>query len=299
MNVSVIIPLFNKAPFIERAIRSVFSQTHAAYELIIVDDQSTDDSLEIAQSCAKKCAGSGSATSVQFLQNPVNRGPGASRNVGIEAATGDWLIFLDADDEYGPDLFATAQALNSRTPASLIVLSYTRLPDNYVRPAFDTVPDWLVPDSPNAMLMRQPLQFVFDRRFTLGPGSNATVRRDKLGGIRFDETSYVYEGVDFWFRAIRNVAEQDGACYWLTDPHHFVHTIDDSLIRKPLALDAITPPGAVIRYQNSTDRFERGLYNRIVNMWYPHDLSRLHDTQEKEEFERRYAHLLAANEIGN
>lgn len=88
--VSVIMPLYNKRPYVKRAIESVQQQTFTNWELIIVDDGSTDSSTdEIPQ---------GDSRIRLFCQE--NKGPAAARNKGIMMASGDFITFLDADDYY-------------------------------------------------------------------------------------------------------------------------------------------------------------------------------------------------------
>jgi glycosyltransferase involved in cell wall biosynthesis len=90
---SVIIPVYNSATTLVRAVESVLAQSWPAHEIIVVDDGSSDNSLELARG----------------LDDPVrviaqaNAGVSAARNRGAEKATGDWLAFLDADDYYYPD----------------------------------------------------------------------------------------------------------------------------------------------------------------------------------------------------
>lgn len=97
MRVSVVIPLYNKAPYIGRALDSVAAQDFTDFELIVVDDGSTDGGAEIAE-------GYGDAR-VRLVRQP-NAGPGAARNRGIEEARGAIIAFLDADDEWLPGYLA-------------------------------------------------------------------------------------------------------------------------------------------------------------------------------------------------
>jgi len=90
---SVIIPVYNSAETLPRAIASVVEQTWPAHEIIVVDDGSTDNSLQVA---------SGFASQVRVIHQS-NAGVSAARNRGAESATGGWLAFLDADDWYYPD----------------------------------------------------------------------------------------------------------------------------------------------------------------------------------------------------
>jgi len=91
--VSVIIPTYNRAAFITRAIDSVFAQTCRNFELIIVDDGSTDATVELLQRYKGQ----------SVLLRTGHLGPGAARNRGITAACGEWIAFLDSDDLWLPE----------------------------------------------------------------------------------------------------------------------------------------------------------------------------------------------------
>ena len=91
--VSVIIPLYNKEIIVEKALRSVLQQTFKGFELIIVDDGSTDNSLNIVKSIKDERI---------TLIKQENGGPSKARNTGIKAAKSHWIVFLDADDELTP-----------------------------------------------------------------------------------------------------------------------------------------------------------------------------------------------------
>ncbi len=97
--VSVVIPCFNSAIFLNESVASIVSQSVPVEEIIIVDDASTDDSFEVANSLSTKS----SSVKIVVHRNPDNQGPGRSRNTGIAAATGDYVAFLDADDVWLPD----------------------------------------------------------------------------------------------------------------------------------------------------------------------------------------------------
>jgi glycosyltransferase involved in cell wall biosynthesis len=90
--ISVMIGVYNGAPYLREAIESVRSQTYRPYELIVVDDGSDDGSGEIAQSFEE----------VQYIYQP-RAGNGAARNRAVEAASADFFAFLDADDRFVPN----------------------------------------------------------------------------------------------------------------------------------------------------------------------------------------------------
>jgi glycosyltransferase involved in cell wall biosynthesis len=90
--ISVIIPTYNRAFCLERAISSVLAQVGADFELIVVDDGSTDGTRELLKPLVV-------TGRLRYLAQP-NRGVSAARNLGIRAAQGSWLAFLDSDDEW-------------------------------------------------------------------------------------------------------------------------------------------------------------------------------------------------------
>lgn len=103
---SVIIAVYNGEKTLARAIDSVLAQTHPACEIIVVDDGSTDTSAEIAASYGPP---------VRLLRQP-NRGVAAARNLGVRAARGEWVAFLDADDYYYPERLALTARLIDTYP---------------------------------------------------------------------------------------------------------------------------------------------------------------------------------------
>lgn len=120
MLVSVIIPLFNKGPYIARCLVSVASQSFNDFEVIIVDDGSTD---------------TGAAQARNFPDDRVrvisqtNRGPGHARNRGVDAARGELIAFLDADDEWLPSyLSESVRLLTSNPEAATVSSGYLEMP---------------------------------------------------------------------------------------------------------------------------------------------------------------------------
>ncbi len=94
--VSVITPAYNAALFLEEAVKSVQMQTFADWEMIIVDDCSTDSTFQIASLLAKE------DKRIKVFQNERNSGVAFTRNVALDAATGEYIAFLDSDDMWLP-----------------------------------------------------------------------------------------------------------------------------------------------------------------------------------------------------
>lgn len=94
--ITVIIPTFNRERYVQRAIDSVLNQSFKDYELVVVDDGSTDNTRPALQHYG---------TRIRYIYQ-TNQGVSAARNTGIEAATGEWVAFLDSDDEWMTDYLA-------------------------------------------------------------------------------------------------------------------------------------------------------------------------------------------------
>ena len=117
---SVIIPLYNKAPYIENALHSVYAQTCADYELIVVDDGSKDDSKAVAERVLACCP-----VSYQLISQ-ANAGVSLARNNGVAASHGEYLCFLDADDWWEPTFLEEMAKLIAEYPdAGIYGTGYT------------------------------------------------------------------------------------------------------------------------------------------------------------------------------
>ncbi len=113
VNVSVVIPAFNAAITIARALDSMLIQTYPASEIIVVDDCSSDDTRAIAESYADK--------GVRLLALEQRRGASGARNAGIAAAKGEAIAFLDSDDEWlNPKLELQVAILTSSPSISFV-----------------------------------------------------------------------------------------------------------------------------------------------------------------------------------
>lgn len=118
MRLSVVIPCYNASAFVEEAVRSAQAQTRKADEIIVVDNASTDDTVERAARC-----GAG----VRVIRNATNLGPAANVNVGVRSSTGDAIALLHADDVWLPEHLSTLEALLSHHADALFVFTRVRM----------------------------------------------------------------------------------------------------------------------------------------------------------------------------
>ena len=106
MTISIIIPIYKVEPYIERCIQSVLRQTYRDLEIILVDDCTPDRSMEMAKACIEQSPLSKDLKFI-FLRHEQNRGLSVARNTGMEAATGEYVMFIDSDDHITDDCVET------------------------------------------------------------------------------------------------------------------------------------------------------------------------------------------------
>ena len=187
MKLSVVIPLYNKARHIERAVNSVLAQSYSDFELIVVDDGSTDGGGERVKEF-------GDSRLVLISQS--NAGECAARNRGIESASCDLIAFLDADDEWLPQFLETVVKLRERFPdAGIYATSY-----QYSQGDKSWAPHFLgVPDLPEGGLIEDYFRAALGRSPVIA--SAAMVPKlvfDELGG--FPSGVIIGGDLDTWAR---------------------------------------------------------------------------------------------------
>lgn len=117
--VTVLVTLYNKGPFIEETLRSILNNTFTDLELLVVDDASTDQGPEIVRSIADP--------RIRFLPSAVNTGRGAAANRGYDAARGEYIAVIDADDRMHPERIARQVAFLDAHPEVVAVGSWIEL----------------------------------------------------------------------------------------------------------------------------------------------------------------------------
>ena len=121
MKISAVIPTYNNAAYIAEAVESILAQTHPVDEIIVVDDGSSDNTEALIEAITKKTG------KLAYIKQ-ANQGPSSARNTGIEAASGDWIAFLDADDLWTVDKIAQQiAALDSEPSLKLIAADMSEM----------------------------------------------------------------------------------------------------------------------------------------------------------------------------
>jgi|SRR5262245_54078978 glycosyltransferase involved in cell wall biosynthesis len=149
--VSVVIPTYNAEPYIVGTLFSVLRQRHPGLvkvEILVVDDNSTDGTLSAVETIAASYPGE-----IRVIRQQRNCGPAVARNRGLRDATGDFICFLDADDQYVPGFFAFCVEVLHRQPDAAAIVTGVELV-NCHRPVDPVLYEALVASIPSNVLLR-------------------------------------------------------------------------------------------------------------------------------------------------
>ena len=227
--VSILLPAYNSRHLIGTAVSSVLSQTERRFELIVINDCSTDDTAEVVARYARQDA------RVRLLHMPRNGGPAAARNVGFDVARGSWIALIDSDDAYVPQRLARLLQLADANGADMVS-------DNLLMQPVGGTPYLLIP--PELLSRPQHLtaaEFVFRNigdpkhpRLSYG-FMQPIIRREFLlrNDIRHDERNRFGEDFMLYMACLRA-----GARWWIT-PEVLYHYA--------------TRPGSLTEVQSSGD----------------------------------------------
>ncbi len=173
---SIVIPLYNKAATVKRTIDSVLHQTCQDFEVVVVDDGSKDDGASVVKSIGD--------SRIMIVKQP-NAGVSAARNSGIERANGQFVTFLDADDEYAPNHLETIKHLVETYPDyNVYATSYKIVSgETESKPMIKNL-RFKVSKNENEGVMKSFFLTVASKHSPVHIGSIA-VRRNALGEIRF------------------------------------------------------------------------------------------------------------------
>jgi len=200
--VSVVMPFWNAERFIQEAIESVFMQSYAHWELVLIDDGSTDQSTAIAQRYAVRHPGR-----VRYLEHAghQNRGQSASRNVGIGCTGGEYVAFLDADDVWLPLKLQEQVAILNANPEAGMVYGASQYWRSWTGDPEDFHRDYVTKLGVEADSLVRPhrlLTLYLESRALTPCPSNVLLRREVIedvGGFeeRFQGTRLMYEDQAF------------------------------------------------------------------------------------------------------
>lgn len=179
--ITIITPTFNRGHLIARAIESVLKQSYSNFEYIIVDDASTDNTEKVIKSF--------SDSRIRYMKYENNGGNAVARNIGVNAATGDFIAFLDSDDEYLPYYLEQAYTRLTNSPTADFLWSGTKTVaiDGSFK-EFIWIPK----------RKQEPNQFLYELHVGIGRGF--LINKKCFQNLKFDERLRTAVDTDFLIR---------------------------------------------------------------------------------------------------
>ena len=235
--VSIIVPAYNTEKYIADAIESVLRQTYPYFELIIVDDASTDRTAEVVQSFSDQ--------RIKLIRHTSNKGPGAARNTAIEAARGKWMAVLDADDQWKANRLERLVNVLKKAGDNYFVA-------DYILYCFDTpsgLKPWRIGTQINKNTIfcgRDWMDFDLCNFIKIGfPGTKPILPLDRIKQFRLNYNSHCFYGEDFEFEC-----------------HLFRIGLTLRLINEPLYLYRVTPGSLTSKLNKYEHLFK--VYERLI-----------------------------------
>lgn len=275
--IGVIITVYNKGSYVERALMSLLKQSVFPEQLVMVNDKSTDNSDKIIndylpQLKARCCE-------VNYLNLSVNQGAAGARNAALKLMYTDFIVFLDADDQYETDYIQNLKFLlkdDIGMVASKVTMESNRMtyPSNKVLSTMLKCNDFYLVNTPLVTLAIESL-FI--------GGGNLCFKREMMPDEWFIIKEKNFEEWDFYYRTLRNVLSHGLKFIYNTRAGYIYNDFDEqSLSRKYLDdVKLIRVPCLINRLNGKEEQGYRGL---LISIWWYNALSRLRTFQNKLKF---------------
>ena len=167
---SIIIPVYNNESYLQTTLQSVLAQTYPDFEVLVVDDGSTDGSLAICQEFVRK------DKRIRIIHK-ANGGVSSARNRGIEEAVGKYIAFVDGDDCIDPEMYTTMITVLQDTGADLVDCRVIK-ESQYMQQPYE---------EGDVEVSDHPLEYLSKKGYFIDSSLNKVYRRDFIGYTRFDE----------------------------------------------------------------------------------------------------------------
>lgn len=266
---SIVIPLYNKQNSIVATLQSVLAQTYTNYEIIVVDDGSTDDSANVAEATLRECKVYGVECRGRVIR-VANGGVSSARNIGIMEAKGEYIAFLDGDDLWGRDYLKVSAKLIAEFPNAGIYGSASGLVIN------DVLTDETILYVGHRGWIENP--------WIVGPpfSTSATIVDKKVFDVigLFDERMTHGEDLDMWWRIVLKYP-----CVY-EDIVHSYYRVDaeNSLMSKPIPLETHLP-NFIDKYTEeraNSETFRKFFDKEMIYRLYPYLFDKKNRKKAKE-----------------
>ena len=205
IEISIIVPIYNSAGYVQNCLDSIIHQTYTDWQLILVDDGSTDGAAEICDEYAAK----DKRISVIHQEN---KGVSAARNIGIDKAVGRYIMFLDGDDMLNISTLEKLMAIRESTDSDIVTFQLKKVYGSSIDDAYEKLEniDFEVKTQQETILRK------LDDDFISAVASLYDSSIIKKNNVKFDETLYYCEDALFYFSCVlhaQKIAFTDAALY--------------------------------------------------------------------------------------
>lgn len=284
--VSIIIPLYNKEKYIENTLNLLLQQSYTDYEIIIVDDGSTDSSGQIIEKYRD-------FENVTIIHKP-NGGVSSARNKGLDAATGEWIQFLDADDVLNNDFFPKAIPLLDAVNPDILFSDFIMIDEqgNEIK----RIESELNQSATPAELCKIFTELQYKNGF-FGFISNKLIRRKVIekGRVRFDESIKLAEDLDFYARVYPNVKSvlfsDLSSFYYLQTDENYIN--DDSIDYSSQITVNLNIKRWFVKL-NQYETYSEILDRRIAQYVF---LTLFHSSGDPKQMEKYYHEIIRCDEV--
>lgn len=225
--VSIIVPVYNAQGYLDNCVESVLAQNHRNFELILVNDGSTDGSGD-------KCNYFASKDRRIKVITITNRGPAQARNTGLLLAKGEFVFFLDADDSLKPRALAYLVDYQRETRTDLVIGSFVKIQDGKILPRTDIeLPKTQVLETQDLtaqvrLYLKKPNKHLL---FAYGWGRLFKTTIIKNNKLTFDTTLHTFEDVAFNFSYLHHVTR---ACF--VKETIYVHAVHQNFLSATMSM---------------------------------------------------------------
>lgn len=255
--VSIVIPVYNAERFLDACLKSVEEQTYPHYEAIIVNDGSTDGSREIAESFCRR--------DPRFkLFDKENGGLSSARNLGIDNSRGEWLFFLDSDDELYPESIKRLMEIQSTADTDIAIARWAFATEKPLRGANGKT---------EVLIYEKAVETALYQHVILNSVEGGVYRRSLFCDLCFVEGLY-YEDLQIFYRLFEKAGQiaysPEYICFYRDHGSSFTNTFSKK------RLDAITVTDEIVEYMAENhpsllpaalDRQFSAHYNMLTLLW--------------------------------
>lgn len=251
--ISVIVPVYNASKWLPQCVCSIVRQSETDWQLILIDDGSTDGSN-------KMCDDYADSDARIIALHKENGGPSSARNMGIRRADGDFIVCIDADDEIHVDLLAFLLKLNKKSGADVCAASAVRKLEHKFESLDES--DYKVYDARNVIE-----RILYQRKNFLNSIWNILYRRELFNGLELTEGLW-YEDLDFFYRILhraKSVCHSNQITYLYRDtPTSYMNTWSHE------RLDVLRVVDNMVEYManNETSELQRAAADRRFSAYF-------------------------------